>query len=585
MIRRITDIFPLSSGLKQTFQKGYGFKDFISDMQAAFVVSMIALPLSMALAIAIGLPPQHGIYTAIVAGIAAAVFGGSLYQISGPTAAFVVIILPIVSEFGLRGIIWCQILAGIMLIFFAVIKVGRLINYIPYPVTTGFTTGIALVLATISLNDFFGLRITELNHHFIDKLSSVATHLPNLNRSETAIGIITILFIIWARRYLKWLPAPIIGVLGGTLLGTAFSHFGSSIATIGTEFSYSLIDGTVLNGVPPFPPQLHFPTFEAGGLLSIPTLAELKTFFIPSFIIATLAALESLMSASIADSLTSTRHHSNCELNGIGIANILSGLATGIPATAALARTATNIHNGAKSPFAAVIHSLLILIYVLLLSPLIGLIPMSVLAALLLITAYHMSHLRQFTNTLRIAPKADRLVLLTCFFLTVFIDMIAGVSVGIILAALLFLKRIAANTHVHLETPKIDEDLANHPELPKEIMLFRIEGPLFFGTVEKAYDRTMIINSSIKTLIIDLEKVPVIDMTGMVAMQSVLASISKNRCVYLCGQPSIVNKILRKLSPEIIQRLKTTLTVANAIEQILIASPTLEGSSNPISIT
>lgn len=548
---QIADFFPLAWALRQTFRKGYTLSAFKQDFFAAIVVSMIALPLSMALAIAVGLPPQHGIYTAIVAGITAALLGGSSYQISGPTAAFVVILIPIVADLGLRGLIWCQILAGFILILLAFAKLGKLIHYIPYPVTTGFTSGIALVLAILSLKDFLGLNIDHFGQHFIEKVSVILTHLSSFDPYAALIGLTTLLLITQSKKFIKKIPAPILGVLGGTLLGILLTKNGLPVKTIGTEFHF-------LNSIPLF----HLPNFTPGDIFSFPSLAELKMLISPALIIAALAALETLLSASIADSLTQTRHHPNAELHGIGFANILSGLACGVPATAAIARTATNIYQGANSPFAAVLQGLLILVYVSLFSSVIQFIPMATLAALLLLTAYNMSHIKQGLTILRIAPSADRIVFIFCFSLTVFIDMVAGVSVGIVLAALLFMKRIAALTSIEFTQGLGSTE--NKSALPTDVMIFKIEGPLFFGTVEKAYNRTNTLNHHIKTVIVDMEKVPFIDMTGLVAMKSVLDFFSKNCQVYLCGQPEILNKVLKKLP----SALRSKITISDSVSTL-----------------
>lgn len=380
----------ISWALRQTLKNGYPWAYFKADLSAAFVVSLIALPLSMALAIAIGLPPQHGIYTAIVAGIAAAIFGGSQFQISGPTAAFVVILIPIVNQYGLDGLIWCQILAGLFLLVFSVARLGKFIHAIPYPVIIGFTSAIALVLARISCKDFFG------------------------EYQETFVGMVTLLLTLASGRM-------IVGMIGATVLGFLLTQQGFSVATLGTEF----------NGIPSTLPTFHFPT--------LPALSELTVLCFPAFTIAILAALESLLSAKIADKMTNTQHHANGELSGIGIANILSGLATGIPATAAIARTAANIQNGAKSPFAAIFHALFMLLYILLLAPLILWIPISALAALLILTAYNMSHWREFKKILFSAPLAEKLVLMTCFLLTVSFDMVIGITTSLLLSTSLYI--------------------------------------------------------------------------------------------------------------------------------------------------
>lgn len=405
--------------LKQTLKNGYSFNAFQADLQAGFIVSLIAFPLSMALAITIGLPPQHGIYTAIIAGSFAAFFGGSLYQVSGPTAAFVAILIPIVMEFGLAGMIWCQILAGVFLVLFGILRFGKFIHYVPLPVTIGFTTGISIVLAVICLKDFLGLPI-QMAPHFLDKISQIVVALPELNFSEALIGITTLCLILIAKR-IKPLPAAAVGMMGATLLSLILSNFGYPVATIGSTFS----------GISLTLPVFILPEFPK----------EIISYFKPALMIACLAALESLLSAIIGDNLTQTRHQPNSELKGIGIANIFSALASGIPATAAIARTVTNIQNGARSPFAAIFHAGFILLYVLILSPLINLIPMASLAALLLLTAYNMSHLHQFIGMFKSSPTTDRVVLVTSCVLTVLADMVTGVIAGITIAIFFYLTK------------------------------------------------------------------------------------------------------------------------------------------------
>lgn len=420
----------------------YNINTFKSDAIAGLIVSLIALPLSMALAIAVGLPPQHGLYTAIVAGIAAAVFGGCMTQVSGPTAAFVVIIAPIVSGLGLHGLIWCQILAGVMLIVLGVARLGRLVAYVPYAVTTGFTAGIAIVIATLALNDFFGLGIARLEGSYIHKVTTLAAHFHETRWPEMVIGLATLLTIVFFGRVVTHrIPSPVAGIALGTLLAWGFSHFGVHVDTLGTRFSYETAEG-LKHGIPPYPPVFHLPSFNHDTLFSIPSVAELKTLLGPSMIIAALAALESLLSATVADSMSGTKHDPNAELNGIGVANILSGLVAGIPATGAIARTATNINAGAKTPVASIIHALLILLYVLTLSSLINQVPMAALAALLLTVAYRMSHAKQFVHLIKKAEvRTDVIVLLGCFILTVLMDMVAGVSAGLALAAFFYFLR------------------------------------------------------------------------------------------------------------------------------------------------
>jgi SulP family sulfate permease len=371
---------------------------------------------------------------------------------------------------------------------------------------------------------------------------------------------VSLLLMIFFGKITRVVPSTIVGIIAGTLLAYFFTRQGISISTIGNRFSYESA-GVLQHGIPPYPPVFH--------LLNLPSYAEFKTLLAPSMVIAALGALESLLSATVADSMAGTRHNPNAELNGIGISNILSGMASGIPATGAIARTATNIHAGAKTPIAAVIHSALIMGYVLLLAPLISYVPMAALSALLLITAWRMSHARQFIRILKIAPRSDSIVLLTCFGLTVFVDMVAGVSVGIVLASFLFMKRISEMTQVDLSLLSNGMENRDQHLLPDNVMVFRIDGPLFFGTVEKAYDRYNFIHDYVSCLIIDMEHVPLIDMTGLVAMKSMLTAIAREgREVILCGTHDITDKIMLKIAGPLTAHVKTAASVKQALSSL-----------------
>lgn len=562
--------FPLATALRQSMQ-GYTLRYLQKDIMAGLVVSLIALPLAMALAIAVGLPPQHGIYTAIIAGIATALLGGSMVQVSGPTAAFVVIVAPIVAEHGLQGLIWCEIIAGILLLVLGTTGFGKYINYVPYPVTTGFTAGIAVVIATLSLNDFLGLGIKSFQGDYIEKLEVILSRLPYFNFNEAVIGIVTLGVIIVSGKVFRKIPAPVVGIAVGTCIAYLFHRYGiGEVGTIGNRFTYSTAAGTG-HGIPSQMPHFYLPVMAPDNMLSIPSYAQLKLWYIPAMVIAILAALESLLSATVADSMAGTRHNPNAELNGIGIGNILSGMVAGIPATGAIARTATNVHSGAHSPLAAVFHSLFILLYVLLLAPVINYIPMASLGALLLVVAYRMSHIKQFIRTIKIAPKSDVMVLLTCFALTVFVDMVAGVSVGIVLASFLFMKHIAELTRIEINGLGPTPEVISSQLLPDNVMVYRIDGPLFFGTVEKAYDRYQFVHDHIHTLVIDMEHVPLIDMTGLVAMKSMLNTIAREgRVIILCGKKEITDKIMQKISgtPIVRTHISTATSVKEAIQHI-----------------
>lgn len=559
-------IVPIGYALRKSLKDGYNLRLFKSDAIAALIVSLVALPLSMALAIAVGLPPQHGLYTAIAAGIIVPLIGGAPFQVTGPTAAFVVIVAPIVTQYGLRGLIITTIMAGMILIAAGFAKLGRYINYIPYPVTTGFTSGIAVVIGTIALNDFFGLHIENLHGEYIHKVVQIIQHLPTLYWPEAFVGIISLVLMFTSNAFLPKIPPPVIGIGIGTFLAVILQYSGFEIATIGRVFSYELPDGGIGYGIPPFPPSIHIPGLDSSSLFALPSFTEIQNLIVPALVIAALGALESLISATVADGMANTKHNSNSELVGIGVGNILSGLVTGIPATGAIARTATNIHSGAKTPLSSTMHAILLLLYVVLFAPYMSYIPMASLAALLVIVAYRMSHWQQFIRTIQIAPRSDTIVLLACFGFTVLIDMVAGVTVGVVLACFLLVKRISG-----LTKSEVSHNSTGHHhniknlKLPDDVMIYHINGSLFFGTVENVFSRTSFILGNIKTLIIDMEKVPFIDMTGLVAMKSLMLDMqAQKRKIILCGSKEITDKILHKMLPNERRKFKVVATVTDA---------------------
>lgn len=411
---------PVSTALRESFRAGYGLPVFKSDLGAAVVVALIALPLSMALAVAVGLPPQHGLYTAIVAGIVAALLGGSRFQVSGPTAAFVAILAPIVAQYGLGGLIWCQLMAGAVLVILGLSKLGRYIAHVPYAVTTGFTAGIAVVIATLSLNDFFGLRIAHMGDHYWEKAASIVSAVPGLTPAETLVALVSLGVMIVFPRFSKAVPAPIVGIGAGTVVSVLAAKYGMPVDTIASRF-------------PPGIPA-SMPAFQ------LPEMTNLAPLVVPAVTVALLAALESLLSASVADNITDTKHDPDSELVGIGLGNLACGFFAGIPATGALARTAANIHAGAKTPLSAVFHALFLLAFMLALAPYISEIPMAALAALLLMTAWRMAHLHLVRDVLRAGNAQDTALLLVTFFLTVIFDMVVGVGAGLSLALVFHLK-------------------------------------------------------------------------------------------------------------------------------------------------
>jgi sulfate permease, SulP family len=516
----------IATGLRAAWREGYGLADLRKDVMAGLTIGTVAVPLSMALAIATGVPPQHGLYTAIVAGAIIALTGGTRFNVSGPTAAFVAILFPIVQQYGLGGLLIASMMAGGILVTLGVTRMGRVIQFVPYPVVLGFTAGIAVVIAVLQVPDFLGLETGKLGEHFLDNVSVIVTSLPTLNPLELGVGAFTlIVMLIWPRLHIP-VPAPLIGLVVGALGAYAVNHWlggqdaGVAVETIATRFTWE-VNGQVGNGIPPVPPKFMAPWLLPGpdGERLTLSFALIQALSGPAFAIAMLGAIESLLCAVVADGLTKTRHDPNAELIGQGLGNIIAPLFGGITATAALARTATNIRSGARSPISAVIHALVVLIAVIALAGLLGLVPMAALAALLLIIAWNMSEPHRFLKTLRSAPPGDVAILVICFGLTVLFDMVLAVAVGVGLAAALFIRRMSLLT----QTDQIDID--QHPiikGLPAEVAVYDINGPMFFGVAEKALTLLNTVDPKIKTVIIDMHDVPSMDGTAIVALQSMI---------------------------------------------------------------
>ncbi len=406
--------FPVAAAMKDIVKEGYTAPLFKSDLAAGAVVALVALPLSMALAIAVGLPPQHGLYTAVIAGIVTALCGGSRFQVSGPTAAFVAILAPIVAQHGLTGLIWCQLIAGIVLVALGLSRMGRYITLVPYAVTTGFTAGIAVVLATLAMNDFFGLHIAEMGEHYWNKVATIFSAMGNVTPQEMVVGFVSLGVMIVFPRFTKAVPAPVLGIAAGTAVSLAAAKYGLPVDTIASRFP---------PGIPASLPQFH-----------VPDMMDLWPLIVPAVTVALLAALESLLSATVADNITETRHDPDSELVGIGLGNFLTGFFAGIPATGALARTSANIHAGAKTPLASVFHALILLVFMLALAPSISEVPMAALAALLIITAWRMAHVGLVRDIITAGNRKDTALMLVTFVLTVVFDMVVGVAAGLALA-------------------------------------------------------------------------------------------------------------------------------------------------------
>jgi SulP family sulfate permease len=521
-----------AAALRAVLREGYSRADLRSDLLAGAVVGIVALPLAMALAVAVGVPPQHGLYTAVVAGFVCAVLGGSRTQVSGPTAAFVVILAPIYVRFGLAGLLISGALGGLILIALGLARLGRLIQFIPHPVTTGFTAGIATVIATLQLKDLFGLQLAANPEHFLERLGAMLAAAPSASPYELAIGVLTLALLLALPRLLPRLPAPLIALPCGALLALLLERFvpGVHIATIASRFQGE-IDGLLIHGVPQLPPLPLLPwqaPGPAGGVFTL-DLATLRALVPGAFAIAMLGAIESLLSAVVADGMARTRHDPDAELLAQGVGNLLVPFFGGIPATGAIARTATNIRFGARSPIAAMTHALVVLAVMLSLAPLLGYLPMSALAGLLLLVAWRMSEIKHFAHTLRVAPLSDVVVLLACYGLTVVFDMILGVTVGLVLAALLFMRRMAEVSHVRLVSP---EQLAlREDDLPPGTAVYEVSGPLFFGAAQKAMSTLSGIGTRVRAVVLVMEGVSVIDATGLVALESALDALARQRCI------------------------------------------------------
>jgi SulP family sulfate permease len=547
------------SALREAWREGYTWRHLRADVLAGAVVGIVAIPLSMALAIASGVPPQHGLYTAIIAGFAIALLGGSRVQVSGPTAAFVVILAPISAESGLGGLLVATVMAGVLLLLMGLLRFGRLIEFIPYPVTTGFTAGIAVVIATLQLKDFLGLDIAAMPEHYIEKVSAIARAVPGLHWPDLAMGVGTLAMLIVARRVVKRIPAPLVALPVAAVAAVVLARLvpGFSVATILSRFPET-------HGIPQTSPLPGLPwNFLGADGQPLHRSFDLFRSLLPaSFAIAMLGAIESLLSAVVADGMTGFKHDPDAELAAQGVGNIIAPFFGGFAATGAIARTATNIRSGGRSPIAAAVHALFVLLAVLVFARWLGYLPMASLAALLLVVAWNMSEAKHFAYVLRIAPRSDAVVLLTCFSLTVLLDMVVAVSAGVVLAALLFMRRMAEVSGLRLvgsEHPQLDEPL------PAGVLLYEIAGPLFFGAAQKAMSELHQIGSGVKVVILDMENVPAMDATGLVNLESTIRRLHSDRILIILGgvqaQPM---EVLRKAG---LERLDSRIGICADIQQ------------------
>ncbi|HEX5125233.1 MAG TPA: SulP family inorganic anion transporter, partial [Rhodocyclaceae bacterium] len=469
-------------------------KYWLPNVISGVIVGVVALPLAMAFAIASGAKPEHGLYTAIVAGLLVSAFGGSRLQIAGPTGAFIVILSAITAKYGFDGLQIATLMAGVMLLAMGFTKMGVVIKFIPAPVIVGFTAGIGVIIWIGQWTAFFGLPAVG-GEHFYDKLWYLIQALPQLHMATTALATGSLLLLVLTPhiRGLSRIPAPLIAMVAATIMQSAF-HF-SGVATIGSTFG----------GIPQGLPNLSLPT------ISVSRIFELIG---PAFTIAMLGAIESLLSAVVADGMAGTRHDSNQELVGQGVANIVSPMFGGFAATGAIARTATNIRNGGTCPLAGIAHSVTLILIILFLAPLAANIPLAALAAILFVVAYNMSELKHFARMVRRAPRADVAILLITFSLTVFTDLVVAVNIGVILATLQFLRRMASSVEVQqVAEHEINRELVHlgFTKLPPGVLVFGIEGPFFFGAVEQFERALAQTHTDPRVLVLRLRRVPFMD--------------------------------------------------------------------------
>ena len=490
-----------------------------SNVVAGLVVGIVAMPLAMAFAIASGATPAQGLYTAIVAGLATSLLGGTRVQISGPTGAFIAVLAGITAQYGMAGLQAATLMAGVILLVLGLARLGAVIRFIPSPVIVGFTAGIAVFIWVGQWKDFFGLHPASSGLHFHEKFLALLQAFRHVHPATSLIGAGTLTVLIAGNRLLgkvrglERLPAPLLAMLAATAVQAAWNFDG--VATIGSAFG----------GIPRELPSLSWPTLPLNGYLQLVG---------PAFAIALLGAIESLLTAVVADGMTGWRHDSNQELIGQGFANILSPLFGGFAATGAIARTATSIRNGATSPVAGAVHALFLLLVILLLAPLAAHIPLAALAAILFFVAWNMADAPHVLRVLRTAPRADRLLLLVTFVLTVFVDLVVAVNVGVVLAALLFMRRMAET--VRVEQQSFDDAAGEDVVLPHSVLVYRIDGPFFFGAAEKLERTLERLQLGVQTVVLRLGRVPFMDATGLNTLNEIVGRLQKRHVrVLLCG--------------------------------------------------
>ena len=510
--------------------KNYSRSDFSADLIAGVTVGLVALPLAMAFAIASGVPPQAGLYCAVIAGFIISALGGSRVQIGGPTGAFVIVVSGIVTKYGIEGLFTCTGMAGILLILLGATGLGSTVKYIPRPVIVGFTNGIAAVIASTQIKDFFGLQISHVPGDFLGRMQAIFHNFATLSPWETSLGFLSLALILLFRKYVPRIPGYIVALFAGTALVWLF-HL--PVETIGTRF------GGIPSGLPP----LRAPSFH---------LDLIRPLIHPAITVAMLGAIESLMSAVVADRMygEGEKHNPNVELIGQGVANFFSPLLGGLPATGAIARTATNIRSGAKTPVAGMIHALTLLVILLVAAPIARFIPLSVLSAILLVVAYNMGEWGEIPELLKLS-RLEAGTWFGTFMLTVFADLTVAVEAGMIMAALIFIRKVTLTTTISPVTPEYVEEGRVHilqdKDIPDYVSIYRIHGPFLFGAADKIEELIRMIPELPPVLVLRLRNMTAIDATGIRALELLADRVrASGRGLILCGAPAQPERLLQR---------------------------------------
>jgi SulP family sulfate permease len=551
-ICKTDELAPMKDWLPRSIQclRNYNGRTFAADLIAGITVGLVALPLAMAFAIASGVPPQAGLYTAIIAGFLISALGGSNTQIGGPTGAFVVVVYGIVMKYGMDGLYMCTLMAGVMLVILGLAGLGSAVKFIPRPVVVGFTNGIAVIIASTQIKDFFGLRIDNIPGEFAARIETLVLNFHTLSPVATALAVLSLALIIVFMRFVKKVPGYIVALFLGTALVVVFKL---PVETIGTRFG----------GIPSGLPHLQVPQFH---------FDLLRPLVSPAITVAMLGAIESLMSAVVSDRMSGTKHNPNVELVAQGVANIFSPLFGGLPATGAIARTATNIRSGAKTPVAGMIHALTLLGIILFAAPLARFVPLAVLSAILLVVSYNMGEWREIPELLKLSPLEIGTWLVT-FFLTVFADLTVAVEAGMILAALVYIRKVTETTTVSEVTEQYLQEghahILQHKEIPSFVAIFRIHGPFLFGATDKINVVIDRIPDLPPIIILRLRNMTALDGTGLQALEN-LADVVHNsgRTLLLCGGRQQPAEIMRNAEFE--QRVgaeNICASVAEALQQ------------------